>query len=289
MPDPARRTLSSRRGVLLGGVAGAILGLGACSDDHGSSASRNSGPPLRSERVSYGPSADQHAIVTHPEHTSLATIVLLHGGAYLEDLRADQMYPLAVALGHRGYLTINVEYRRLGGSGGFPATFEDVATAIDTISGTPYDDKVVVLGHSAGGQLAAWAASRTARTPGGAPRTRLLGAVSLAGALDLSYDATLPGAGKDIAALMGGTPQQVPERYAVVDPMLLVPTVPVWAVEAENDTIVPAGQAENYVRRVRSRGATASYVPLPGSHTSLINPAAPSGPGIAHILEQAVS
>ena len=226
--------------------------------------------------------------MTHPEHASLATVVLLHGGAYLEDLRLDQMYPLAVALGHLGYLTINVEYRRLGGAGGFPATFADVATAIDKIAGTPYDRNVVLLGHSAGGQLAAWAASRTARTPGGAPRTRLSGAISLAGALDLSYDASLPGDGKDIAALMGGTARQVPQRYAVVDPMLLVPTAPVWAVEAENDAIIPAGQAEAYVKRVRSRGATAAYVPLPGSHTSLIDPNAPSGPGILHLLRQAV-
>jgi acetyl esterase/lipase len=242
---------------------------------------------VKPDRIPYGSLPDQFADVRHPAGNPLATLVLLHGGGFREDHHYDLMNPMADALTQLGYLTVNLEYRRVGGSGGYPVTFDDVATAMDSIAGTTYDDKVVVLGHSSGGQLSAWAGSRTAKTPGGAPRTRLHAAISLSGALDLAADAELPNAGQDIVSLMGGTAAQVPQRYAVVDPMELVPTCPIWAAQAADDEIIPQGQAEKYVDHVRAAGATATYVSLPGHHNSLIDPGAPCFAGIRKILEQA--
>ena len=55
-----------------------------------------------------------------------------------------------------------MEYRRVGNGGGFPATFDDVAAAIDLLADADVDTSTVVtLGHSAGGHLATWAAART--------------------------------------------------------------------------------------------------------------------------------
>ncbi len=65
----------------------------------------------------------------------------------------------------------NIEYRRVGDGGGWPATFEDVAAAIDHLAtlDAPVDlERVSILGHSAGGHLALWAAGRT-RASRGAP------------------------------------------------------------------------------------------------------------------------
>src|SRR5213079_2078672 len=106
----------------------------------------------------------------------------------------------------RGFATWNVAYRRVGSGGGFPTTFEDVATAIDRLD-TPHLPTPVVVGHSAGGHLAVWAASRSSRTPGGAPRVPLRGAISLSGLLDLTEAARAPRSLGPTTGFMGGTPQ----------------------------------------------------------------------------------
>ena len=69
----------------------------------------------------------------------------------------------------------NVEYRRLGrlSGGGFPRTLDDVAAAVDHLADVPahlpavFDrSRVVAIGHSAGGHLATWLATRAdARVP----------------------------------------------------------------------------------------------------------------------------
>ncbi len=63
----------------------------------------------------------------------------------------------------RGWAVWNIEYRRIGDGGGWPETFADVAAAIDHLDGLhpALDlDRVELLGHSAGGHLALWAAGR---------------------------------------------------------------------------------------------------------------------------------
>jgi acetyl esterase/lipase len=99
--------------------------------------------------------------------------VLLHGGFWRAryDLRLED--PLIADLTKRGWATWNLEYRRLGplSRGGWPATLEDVAAGIDHLGriDEPLDlARVVAIGHSAGGQLALWAAARR-DLPAGAP------------------------------------------------------------------------------------------------------------------------
>jgi dipeptidyl aminopeptidase/acylaminoacyl peptidase len=123
----------------------------------------------------------------------------------------------------------NIEYRRLGSGGGWPHTFEDVAAAIEAL---PLEARrIVAIGHSAGGQLAVWAAAQG---------SRLAGAVSQAGALDLEELARLGTSDGVVHQLLGGTPGEVPHRYAQASPARRLPIgVPLLLVHGERDDDVP--------------------------------------------------
>src|SRR6185369_11028817 len=115
---------------------------------------------------------------------------------------------------------------RVGGGGGFPATLEDVDAAVDALAGPAQQAagerldlaRVAAVGHSAGGHLVGWLASRhrlPAGAPGASPRVRLKGAVPQAGVLDL-VDGVAQGLGAGaVDAFIGGKPAAVAERYAI--------------------------------------------------------------------------
>ncbi len=105
--------------------------------------------------------------------------IVLHGGSWRAGYDRRVMRPVCRDLVRRGWGAWNVEYRRMGGGqgGGWPATFEDVAAAVDALAGCDERvdlERVVLLGHSAGGHLALWAAGREQLTSGpsgpGGPR-----------------------------------------------------------------------------------------------------------------------
>src|SRR5947209_11949587 len=122
-------------------------------------------------------------------------MVLVHGGSWQRGHGKLVMRGLAGDLVRGGWAVWNIEYRRLGEGGGWPATFADVAAAIDhlvRLSVPLQRSHTSVLGHSAGGQLALWAAGRErlpaagAQALGGAPRTPIERVISLAGVCDLA-------------------------------------------------------------------------------------------------------
>jgi acetyl esterase/lipase len=200
------------------------------------------------------------------------------------------MDPLADRFTDLGYATWNVEYRHTGDH--VEDTLADVAAAVDRLGHDGptrgLDRDVVLLGHSAGGQLAAWAASRTARTPGGAPRVTVRGAVSLSGVLDLTRAAADPRSLSPVIAFLGGTPAEVPEHYAAADPTLLVPaSCPVWAVHAAEDQVVSAEQSTRYVAADRAAGGRAKAVTVPGDHFTLIDPTSQAFPTIRKLVGEA--
>ena len=104
----------------------------------------------------------------------------------------DQLDPIADLMTRAGWATWNVEYRRTGEGGEWPHAMTDVALAVDRLRREDLAERVVLLGHSAGGHLAVWAASRTDATPGGPPQVRPSAAISLAGVLDLTRAASAP-------------------------------------------------------------------------------------------------
>jgi len=209
-----------------------------------------------------------------------ATVVIVHGGFWRARYDLSLGRPLAADLVRRGYAVWNLEYRRVGAGGGWPATFEDIAAGIDLLADLPVETaRVAAIGHSAGGHLAAWAAGRAGLAPGipGAqPRVALTAVVAQAGVLALA-DCAREGVGGTAAPdLMGGGPQELPEQYRLADPMAALPVkAPVLCVHSRADTNVPYSFSERYVQAATDAGGTASLHETSGDHFTLIDPGSP--------------
>ena len=183
--------------------------------------------------------------------------VVLHGGSWQPRYGKITTRPLSADLARRGWAAWNVEYRRLGAEGGgWPATFDDVAAAIDhlaTLGDARLDlGRVALVGHSAGGQLALWAAARPglpAGAPGAEPAVVARRVIGLAPVTDLVR------AGATARALLGGTPEQAPDRWAQADPLQRVPlSVPVVLVHPADDETVPVQRSRDYAAAARAAG-----------------------------------
>lgn len=179
-------------------------------------------------------------------------VMLIHGGFWQAAYGASLMDDLDADLRDAGWETRNIEYRRLGNGGGWPATFTDVLAHIDDAGA----ERIVTVGHSAGGHLALWAA---AERP-------LAGAVSQAGVLDLRRAAGEGVGHGTVERLLGGGPGMVPDRYAAASPIERVPLgVPQLVVHGALDDTVPAAMSRAYVEAARAAGDEVAYVELPGA------------------------
>jgi pimeloyl-ACP methyl ester carboxylesterase len=149
-----------------------------------------------------------------------------------------------------GWAAWNLEYRRLGGGGGWPETFLDVAAGIDHLARLTEGLSVVVtIGHSAGGQLALWAAARPE------PRVRITGAVAQAGVVDLVEAHRLGLSRGVVEELLGVAPKEALERYARFSPAALLPLgIPQLLVHGGRDEIVPAAMSRDYARAAAEAG-----------------------------------
>lgn len=262
-------------------TAGVAVGLVGCSTDAGP------GPPAPSatsdpqvKEVRYGPDPAQvvrvSATVGVAEPRGL--VVLLHGGFWRAEYTAELADDLAADLARRGWTAANVEYRRVGDGGGFPETFDDVSAALDALGDQVAPGRpVVTLGHSAGGQLAVWLTGRHRLPRWSGARVRPTHAVSQAGVLDLVAAAEQRLGGGAVPALLGGSPQEVPDAYDAADPTRqLPPGCPVRCVHGTDDTTVPLSQSADYVRAATAAGGEATLVEVPGDHFALIDPTTPA-------------
>ncbi len=228
-------------------------------------------------KYAYGDGADQWAELYVPRSEPAGVAVVIHGGFWRAKYTASLGDPLAADLAERGWIAYNIEYRRVGGGGGWPQTLQDVADAIDHLADLAVDlSRVVAVGHSAGGHLATWAAGRSgfpAGAPGADPRVTLTGVVAQAGVLDLRSAVRDGTGGGAIADLLGGEPDAVPERYDAADPISQVPLpVPVVCIHGRSDESVPLAQSEAYVEAATRGGADATLVTLEGDHMMHVDP-----------------
>ncbi|MEJ2859904.1 alpha/beta hydrolase [Actinomycetospora flava] len=209
---------------------------------------------MSAERRSYGP-GEHRFVDVYPG--AGPPVVLLHGGFWRARVALDHIAPVAEALHARGHTVVNVEYRRVG-QADWPATLNDVEAALRTVDGP-----AVLVGHSAGGHLAAWVASRVP----------VLGVVSLAGVLTLA-DAAREGIGDGaVQDFVGAAPDEAPDRYAAADPVALLPLgVPLRAVHAPGDDRVPLSISRSYVAAARAAGDDAELVEVAGDHFTLVDP-----------------
>ncbi|WP_344313131.1 alpha/beta hydrolase family protein [Fodinicola feengrottensis] len=254
------------------------------------SATRSPGVPT-AVPLRYGPDPSQVLDLHLPAGTSrsLPVVVVIHGGYWSDAYGKDLGDPLAVDLANRGYAAVNIEYRRLGSGGGWPATLTDVAAAIDSLDTVvrpaAHDrldlTRVVALGHSAGGQLAVWAAARPgfpSSAPGSGPKVRLRAAISQAGVVDLITGAHQQLGGGAVQALLGGSPEAVPERYTLASPSERIPVgVPISLVHGDIDSIVPIEQSERYAAKAQAAGDKVTFVKVSDAdHFAMINPKTPA-------------
>ncbi|MHB8243426.1 MAG: alpha/beta hydrolase family protein [Solirubrobacteraceae bacterium] len=253
----------------------------------------------RGQSYRYGPHRSQRADLYLPLGAGPHPLmVVIHGGSWHRRYGKVVMRGLAGDLVRRGWAVWNIEYRRLGEGGGWPTTFEDVATAIDHLAeiDAPVDlDSVSVLGHSAGGHLALWAASRE-RFPdgmlGSQPRVALKRAIGQAAVCDLAgaYRLWRGGAAK---LLMGGGPEQVPERYAVGDPLAHVPLdLPVLLVHGVLDETVSVELSRRYTSESEDAGGQVELVEIdgdPGRHRAHIDPRGEAWAAVVQWLREPVS
>jgi len=170
--------------------------------------------------------------------------IVIHGGCWRAklgdmDQRAvamDNMRPAAAALTDAGVATWNIEYRRLGNEGGgWPGTFQDVARAADSVRTLTRDNqldvtRIIAIGHSSGGHLAMWLAARSKLLKSSdlyvSDPLRLIGVVNLDGPADLRATLPLqqPVCGSPVITdLIGGSPDERPERYRDASPIELLP------------------------------------------------------------------
>lgn len=219
----------------------------------------------------YGADDQQFGHIYLPDDPVLApALLLLHGGCWQHAFGLAPMGQLARRLSQRGFAVCNLEYRRIGGGGGWPATFEDVAAGarafIAAAGKHGYSPrKLAVTGHSAGGHLALWLAGRWRLPTDSTLRQHddvdPAAVVSLAGIGDLA--AALDGGICRGAPeqLMGGTPQALPERYELASPSALLPlAVPHWHVAGRDDVLVPLNHVRDFVATARRAGDQAELV-----------------------------
>ena len=252
--------------------------------------------PPADHREPYGEAAQQFGELWLPAATPVATrlpvVLLVHGGCWRARWGLDHVRSLGTALAKEGFAVWSLEYRRIGDEGGgWPGTFQDVARGADHLRRLaeryPLDlDRVVAMGHSAGGHLALWLAGR-GRLPADSPLRApeplaLAGVVGLAPIADLAAAAAGRVCGDAIPELLGGAPGELPGVLRQASPRELLPLgAPSRSIVGERDTIVPPALVTDYAAAARGAGddALAEIVPNVG-HFELVDPASAAWPSV---------
>lgn len=255
--------------------------------------------PEAQHRMAYGPKPQQFGELRLPDGGGPHPVaIVIHGGCWLADYDLGYMSSLAAALTADGIASWSIEYRRVGDEGGgWPGTFDDVAAAADHLREIAADhaldlERVVTVGHSAGGHLALWLAARRGLLPddglrGPAPM-ELSGVVSLAGIPDLAAFASPEGCGSAVPGLLGGRPTDHPERLRRASPIEMVPLgIPQVLVIGARDPIVPRTQADDYRRAAGEVGDRVRVKEIAGAgHFELVDPSSDAWPAVrAAVLE----
>jgi acetyl esterase/lipase len=252
----------------------------------------------------YGDLPDQVADVRLPSGDGpRPLLVIVHGGFWKAEFDRAHAGPQSVGLADAGYVVATVDYRRVGQpGGGWPGTFDDVAAltdAVPTLVAAALPDRVdttrtVLVGHSAGGHLAAWAAARH-RFPKESLWHRAfpldVSVVSLAGVLDLELSERLGLGGHAASRLLGGSPRRQRDRYALANPATMLPTRGrLVAVHGTRDDTVPVEMSRRYVDRARAVGDQAELAEIDGcGHLDLIDPLSAAWTAVLAAIETAVS
>ena len=236
-------------------------------------------PPPPDVRLAYGNDRFQFGELRIPKTGGPFPVVMnIHGGFWRAKYDLAHNGHLCAALTARGISTWNVEYRRVGNKGGgWPGTFEDIAAAwrfLPQIASRYKLDpaNALVMGHSAGGQLALCLAAHE-------PSARR--AVSLAGVVDLQQAFELHLSNDAVVEFLGGKPQDVPEHYTEADPLRLKIAAAQWLIHGSKDDTVPAFFSRKYTEDKKGRGEDVHYLEVSTvGHYELIDPHSAAWPKV---------
>jgi acetyl esterase/lipase len=207
-------------------------------------------PPPADARLAYGSDSNQFLDLRLPSSKEKSKpryplIINIHGGYWRAKYNLDHAGHFCAALTAKGLATANLEYRRVGNEGGaWPGTFSDIRSAyhflVQNAQAYNLDSRrIVVIGHSAGGQLALCLAAH---------EPSLTRVVSLAGVVDLQRAYQLHLSNDAVVEFLRGTPSEVPDHYREADPMeLYVCHARQWLIHGSADDVVPPAFSRDYV------------------------------------------
>ncbi|MBD8654233.1 alpha/beta hydrolase [Oxalobacteraceae sp. CFBP 13730] len=261
--------------------------------------------PAPTTTLAYGPAPSQYAELFVPAGAGpFPVAVLVHGGCWNSKFGGiTQFRNMAGALAARGIAVWNVEYRRIDEpGGGYPGMYLDMHAALDLLKqhapAHKLDlERIVAVGHSAGGQLVQWIAGR-ARIPASSPLHQanplpIDRIVSLGGLADLRHEAALikTSCDRDLAQLAGEASATRPDVLLDTNAADLMPNgTRTWLVTGALDTISPPRVAHDYAARARQAGDMAEVVILPrASHYDEVATSSPAWPTVLGVIEGALS
>lgn len=272
--------------------------------------------PAPDRTIRYGEHERQVVDVYLPQGSGPhPVVVMIHGGCWSAPWDRTLMNQASDDLRRRGIAVWNIDYRVIEDGSGYPHVFEDAWSAIVRLSVDGHalgldPQRVVAVGHSAGGHLALWYAARLRRwvPPPNVrmiPPTGFKAVISLGGLPDLESAARPPGSGcgtEVIGQLIGrGRPRwqwrlDVSPPFPAGDPYAdtSVPRigalgVPQVLINGTEDRIIPTHFAEDYTQRMRALGddVRVRFIPRTG-HVELIAPESAAWAATVAEIEQAL-
>jgi len=232
-------------------------------------------PPKADVRLAYGSDENQFVDLRLPQGKGPhALAIAIHGGYWRAKYDLGYMGHLCAALTGKGIATANLEYRRVGNAGGgWPGTFADVRAAYQLLTqlstknvskNVPQYEfdvrRVVVMGHSAGGQLGLCLAAHE-KGP--------MAVISLAGVVDLQTE--------------------VADHYREADPMKLAIGARQWLVHGASDDVVPPAFSRDYVGAKQKMKEDARLVEIAGAgHFEVVDPRSGAWKEVERVVLEAV-
>ncbi|MDP3163035.1 MAG: alpha/beta hydrolase [Reyranella sp.] len=262
----------ARRGV----IAGLLGALAGCSPAAllNTTVSRK-GFALEAD-IPYGPDLRQKLDLYRPDTPKPdgKAVIFFYGGSWDSGAKSDYLF-VAQALAVRGIAVIVADYR-LYPEVRFPAFIEDGALAVRWAADKVGTDKLFLMGHSAGAEIALMLAVNTPYlAAAGVDRMKLRGVIGLSGPYDI-----LPLTSRKLQDIFGGPsrPETQPITFAKA------PLPPALFIHGTGDTIVKPGNSERLAAAWRAAGAPVElklypdvdHVDVVGAFSDLLRARAPT-------------